>query len=65
MSKNAKIRRTLELSVLWEDKDNETKYQLLLLVMLLQDAPIEKVKSPTFQIEEEFNKFLMRIQHWT
>ena len=38
-------------------KDNETKYQLLLLVMLLQDAPIEKVKSPTFQIEEEFTNF--------
>ena len=63
LSKNAKILRRLGLAILWEDKGNEAKYQLLLLVFLLHDAPIEKVKvkSQSFKSEEEFNNFLMRI----
>ena len=61
MSKNAKILHRFELPILWVDKGNEAKYQLLLLIMLIQDAPIEKVKSQTFKSEEEFNNFLMKI----
>jgi DNA-binding Lrp family transcriptional regulator len=61
LSEQVKIMCALKLPILWNGTDEEKKYQLLLLVMLIQEAPIDKIKSESFKGTEEFHKFLARI----